>query len=245
MLTPKKSIPQLLFYLILTFFFSLTSTQSTSETPTPAFFCGKIKIQNLTTPSPLNSILLCKSQNLYFRTSLGLFPVSSIDYGAQTLTISHPSCSPSLHFISPSLLSSGFPPPPKPNSLLLFNCYNSREKPMSSFLQNCSHSYNCSAQERDLERPFSCLLVDDSDNLELGFHPKNLNCSHYRRVYRSSSSSAIEGFEGGTRVSFGIPDHIPRVCDECSKPDGNCGIGLRCMCHPKECRCINGANQYK
>ncbi|KAL5976415.1 hypothetical protein ACLOJK_020746 [Asimina triloba] len=157
------------------------------------------------------------------------------NYEAQTFTVYHPSCSSSHRFISPSLLTAGFPPPPKPNSLL-FNCYR-RENPMPSFLQNCSYSQRCGAQKRDLERPsFSCLLADDSEKLELGFHPKDLNCSHYRRVLRSSSSPSFGVFEGGTRVSFGIPDHIPNACDECSKPNGNCGIGLRCICHPKECK---------
>ncbi|CAA2966165.1 uncharacterized protein LOC111391339 [Olea europaea subsp. europaea] len=33
-----------------------------------------------------------------------------------------------------------------------------------------------------------------------------------------------------------IPVHVPNPCDECKKPDGNCGAGLRCVCHPKECK---------
>ncbi|XP_006851627.2 uncharacterized protein LOC18441396 isoform X2 [Amborella trichopoda] len=33
-----------------------------------------------------------------------------------------------------------------------------------------------------------------------------------------------------------IPDHIPRLCDECRKPNGNCGIGLRCLCYPSQCK---------
>jgi hypothetical protein len=53
-------------------------------------------------------MILCRSQKLYFRTSLGLFPASSINYASKTLTISHPSCSSSRHYISPSLLSAGF-----------------------------------------------------------------------------------------------------------------------------------------
>ncbi|CAI9785888.1 unnamed protein product [Fraxinus pennsylvanica] len=33
-----------------------------------------------------------------------------------------------------------------------------------------------------------------------------------------------------------IPFHVPNPCDECKKPDGHCGAGLRCICHPKECK---------
>ncbi|CAI9781447.1 unnamed protein product [Fraxinus pennsylvanica] len=33
-----------------------------------------------------------------------------------------------------------------------------------------------------------------------------------------------------------IPDHVPNPCNECNKPDGHCGAGLRCICHPKECK---------
>ncbi|KAL2536154.1 uncharacterized protein Fot_17545 [Forsythia ovata] len=37
-------------------------------------------------------------------------------------------------------------------------------------------------------------------------------------------------------ICFDIPDHVPNPCEECKKPDGNCGAGLRCICHPKECK---------
>ncbi|KAJ8630219.1 hypothetical protein MRB53_023542 [Persea americana] len=184
-------------------------------------------------------MLLCKSEKLYFRTSLGLLPVSSIDYKAKTLTISHSSCSPSSQFISPSLLSAALPATPQPNSLLLFNCNSRGNEPISSFLRNCSSFYGCRPQEK----PFPCLFVNDTEKLEFRFHPKDLSCSHYRRVYgsssslsSSSSSSSIEGVEFGTRVSFEVPDRLPHICDECSKPNGNCGIGLRCICHAKECK---------
>ncbi|OVA05942.1 hypothetical protein BVC80_1707g47 [Macleaya cordata] len=218
------------------FFPSVSQTNSTS-------LCGKIRIQtpfslqNSIGSSPLSQMLLCKSQKLYFRTSLGLFPVSSIDYKAKTLTISHTSCSSSLHFVSPSLLSAGFPSS-EPNSLLLFNCLKHR-KPMSSFSHNCTSFYGCRALSESLEQPSSCWFVDDSEKLELGFDPKDLNCSHYSRIYKNSSSSSSSSFgekyELGTRISFEVPDHIPNICDECRKPEGNCGVGLRCICYPKEC----------
>ncbi|KAF8397875.1 hypothetical protein HHK36_016800 [Tetracentron sinense] len=233
----KKTI--LLYFLIL----NLTFCSPSTAQPTSTRFCGKMKIQtpfslkNSSQDTPLNRMLLCKSQKLYFRTSLGLFSVSSIDYRAKTLTISHPSCSSSLHFVSPSLLSAGFPSPPQPNSLLLFNCLSQRNL-ISPILHNCTHFNGCSAlsvtQEKD-QAPSSCLLVDDSDKLEMSFDPKALNCSHYSRVYWDSSS-LDEGVELGTRISFDIPDHIPNVCDECNKAQGNCGVGLRCICHPKECK---------
>ncbi|PON45762.1 hypothetical protein PanWU01x14_256370 [Parasponia andersonii] len=58
----------------------------------------------------------------------------------------------------------------------------------------------------------------------------------HSRVYRKSSNEDDEygGFALGTRISFDVPDHVPYVCNECDKPNGNCGVGLRCLCHTKE-----------
>ncbi|CAN4120439.1 unnamed protein product [Withania somnifera] len=80
-------------------------------------------------------------------------------------------------------------------------------------------------------------MVDDVRDLGNEFHPKELNCSHYRRVYRSTSDQDGNNkkFEFGTRLSWGI-DHVPNPCDECRKPHGNCGAGLRCLCHLSECK---------
>ncbi|PIA39174.1 hypothetical protein AQUCO_02700389v1 [Aquilegia coerulea] len=213
--------------------------------PSTTSFCGKIRIQapfslqNTIESTPLSKILICKSQKVYFRTTLGLLQVSSIDYKAKTLTISHTSCSSSVHFISPSLLSAGFPSPSKLNSLLLFNCLSQR-KPLSPVLHNCTTFYGCKTlSKKQDDQPSSCWIVHDLENLEVGFDPKDLKCSHYKRVYRDSASTASnfsEGFKLGTVISFDIPDHVPNVCDECTKPQGNCGVGLRCICHPKECR---------
>ncbi|XP_043708730.1 uncharacterized protein LOC122657974 [Telopea speciosissima] len=211
----------------------------------PTSFCGKIPIespfslQNLVESSPLHRLLLCKSEKLYFRTSIGLFLISSIDYRTKTLTISHSSCSRTLHFVSPSLLSAGFPSPPLPNSLLLFNCSRPTEltNPLPSFLKNCSHSYDCRALSETQEQEkgnSSCFFIDDSEKLEVGFDPRDWNCSHYNRVYMGNSSD--EGFEMGTRISFEVPDHVPNICEECIKPHGNCGVGLRCICHANKCK---------
>lgn len=63
-------------------------------------YCIEIKTQtsffnpNSSITSLLSNITLCRSQNLYLRTSLGLFQVSSVDFDARLLTISHP-CSSS------------------------------------------------------------------------------------------------------------------------------------------------------
>lgn len=59
----------------------------------------------------------------------------------------------------------------------------------------------------------------------------------YRRVYRRSlSEEDYEGVDLGTRISFDIPDHVPDMCNECKKPNGNCGVGLKCICHAKDCK---------
>ncbi|XP_010093200.2 uncharacterized protein LOC21392331 [Morus notabilis] len=235
-----------LFLLIILIFCSATSCAEDALTRT----CGQIPIQepfsiqthNLSIP--LNHMLLCKYQKLYYRTSLGLFPISSINYTTKVFTISHPSCSHSLHYVSPLLLSAGFPTPPQPNSLLLFNCSNGK-KNLSPFIRNHTCSQTCrpspKIRVKEVEEGFSanCLLIDHVEKLDMSFHPRDLNCSHYRRFYRVESSDddgEFEGFELGTRISFDIPDHAPNVCSECEKPNGNCGVGLRCICHAKECK---------
>ncbi|KAL5830910.1 hypothetical protein ACOSQ4_016264 [Xanthoceras sorbifolium] len=224
--------PYLVLLLIMINF--LVTTISIGSPHVPTRFCGKIQI-----PTPfLNRIILCRSEKLYFRTSLGLFPISSIDYTTKTLIISHSSSS-SKHYVSPSLLSAGFPPTPQyTNSLLLFNCSNNqRNHPMPTFIRNCSglhvHDASAASHDHEIDQHGSCLLVDD---LDMDFHPKDLNCSHYRRVHRRC---LLEDKEVGlgTRVSFDIPpNHVPDVCKECEKPNGNCGVGLRCICHAKQCK---------
>lgn len=138
--TPGK-IHQLLLLHSLIFFLTLApSTQQEQET----HHCSKIEIQNLFL-SPFSNksiiaenLITCRSGRLYFKTSVGLLHVSSIDYTTKTLILSH---------------SSG------------------REK------------------------------------------MKKL----------------------GTRVSLEVEGHLPDLCIACERPDGNCGVALRCLCHPKEC----------
>lgn len=192
------------------------------QNPEVESYCGKIKIQepfSLSSPtSPVANIITCRSDTLYFRTSIGLFHVSSIDYTTKTLTISHSSCTSSQNFISPSLLSSGFPPPPQSNSVLLFSCSKTNHTTVRA--RGCTRSPSCGSPSG------SCLVVDDVGNGEVGFHPNDLGCSNYWRVYRNSSGEEVKL---GTRVSFDIPDHLPDICSECKKPNGNCGVGLRCL----------------
>ncbi|GAB4859738.1 hypothetical protein Ancab_011216 [Ancistrocladus abbreviatus] len=178
-------------------------------------------------------MLLCKSRKLYFRTTIGLFQVSSIDYAAKVLIILHPFSSPSQHFISPSLLSAGFPSSaPQPNSLVLINCTSNEGNPKFPFVRNCSQFCGNDGASFELEGGglSPCLLVVDARKLHADFSPSDVNCSHYRRVYRESSDADDEEEERyvlGTRISFEIPDHVPNLCEECVKPHGNCGVGLR------------------
>ncbi|TYI64768.1 hypothetical protein E1A91_D09G111000v1 [Gossypium mustelinum] len=221
----------------------LLFTTSTALKTAPTLHCGNLQLQtpflaqNSTNFSPLNLMTRCKSQKLYFRTSLGLFPISSIDYTSKTLIVSHTSCSSSEHFVSPALLSAGFPSPPLPNSLLLFNCSHKTHPTAASFIHNCTRFHMCGEAASEVQLPFSCLLVKDIEKLDPGFHPKDLSCSGYRRVYRRSlSEEDYEGVDLGSRISFDIPDHVPDMCNECKKPNGNCGVGLKCICHANDCK---------
>ncbi|KAF8009527.1 hypothetical protein BT93_J0512 [Corymbia citriodora subsp. variegata] len=219
----------------------------------PGTLCGKTQIDppfsnlNSTQASPLSRMILCRSQMPYFRTSLGLFPISSIDYADKLLTISHqPSCSSQSHLFFPSILTAGFPSPPHPNSLLLLNCIDTKLPIMSTPIPNCTDFHTCQALPEtpgQSPKPLdSCLLVHDLEKLETGIDPKVLNCSGSRWVYKNNAtynrteSEDNKGYELGTRISFDIPDHAPNLCNECEKPNGNCGVGLRCICHPRECR---------
>lgn len=230
------------FLLMFNLFFTTSVTQDS-----PTSFCGKIRIQapflssNSTDSSLLYRMVQCKSQKLYFRTSLGLFPISSINYTGKFLILSHRPCSSTVHYVSPLLLSAGFLPSPLPNSLMLFNCPK-KGHPMSSSMRNCPRFYKCgafSSQVQEQEQPkghHSCLLIDDLEKLNVGFDPKDFNCSHYSHIHRSLVEDNYEGYKLGTRISFDIPGHPPNPCDECQKPNGNCGVGLRCICHPRECK---------
>lgn len=209
-----------------------------------ANYCGNIKTQ---TPflnansSMLDSITLCISQNLYLRTSLGLFHVSSFDYNSRVVTITHYSCS-SLLYVSPLAVTSGFPSLPEPNSLVLFNC-SSRRDSILPIIQNCRDLYKCggvgsqsSVTQEHLKYPYSCLVVEDLRKVDKDFHPQHLNCSHYSWVHRSTLDGGDgHGFKVGTRLSVDIP-RVPEICQGCEKPNGSCGAGLNCLCHPKECK---------
>lgn len=227
-------------FLLLLLLLNLLFPPSLSEKIPLISHCGSLKIQqpflNQTSSHSsllLSQMILCKSEKLYFRTSVGLFEIRSIDYENKLITISHRSCSPTSHFVSPHHLSAGFPSPSNSNSLILLNC-SSR----SSYapLLPCNGTITSGLcgfqeQERHARRVPSCSFIDDVEKLDKGFDPKKIDCTHYSRVYRSSSKK----IELGTRISFDIPDHVPNPCDECERSDGNCGAGLRCACHPKKC----------
>ncbi|KAI5666572.1 hypothetical protein M9H77_16425 [Catharanthus roseus] len=215
-----KKFPLLQILLFLNLSFPISISKPITQQPMN-YYCGTLRIP--THSSIFNQTLLCKSQKLYFRTSIGLFQISSIEDSKKLLTISHNSCSSTSHFVSPTHLTAGFPLPPLPNSLVFFNCSMKKLQPV---IRNCSLFNGCGAD--------SCLVFDDVGKLGLDFDPKQLNCTHYSRVYRNDQKSN-DKYELGTRISFDIQDHVPNLCDECKKPNGNCGVGLRCLCHLKEC----------
>ncbi|ESW22092.1 hypothetical protein PHAVU_005G126500, partial [Phaseolus vulgaris] len=84
--------------------------------------------------------------------------------------------------------------------------------------------------------PNSCLVIEDLEKVDKGFHPKHLNCSHYIWMHRSSSNGEAEGYVLRTWMSFDVRNHVEDLCKECEKPKGHCGVGLKCLCHAKECK---------
>lgn len=103
------------FLLILNFLLTTSIFQNVSTTISDEL--------NFSTPlSPINQMIICKSQKPYHRY--------------ETLIISHPSCSSSINYASPNLLLTGFTS--RSNSLLLYNCSNSKP-PLSPLL----HTLTC------------------------------------------------------------------------------------------------------
>ncbi|XP_062016796.1 uncharacterized protein LOC133733189 [Rosa rugosa] len=204
------------FLLILNFLLTTSISQNASTTISDE--------PNFHTPlSPINQMIICKSQKPHHK--------------CETLNITHSSCSSSLNYASPNLLSAGFSS--RSNSLLLYNCSNSKlpSSPLSHTL-TCLHTSGASSKIQELEGVSltSCLLADDLTKLDMEFNPCDLNCSCYGRVYRKSSGEYYEEHDFGTRIAFEVPDHIPNICNECQKANGNCSEALRCICHPKECK---------
>lgn len=211
------------FLLIINFWLTTSIPQNASTS-----MSNELKFQtpfskpSSTSLSPINKMIICKSQKPYNK--------------CKTLNISHSSCSSSLHYASPKLFSAGFVS--ESNSLLLYNCSNSKlpSSPLFHTL-TCIHTCGASSKFEELEgfTSTSCLVVDDLAKLDMEFKPSDLICSCYGRVDRKSSDENHEEHDLRTRIAFDGPDHIPNICNECQKANGNCGAALRCICHPKEC----------
>ncbi|CAA7025660.1 unnamed protein product [Microthlaspi erraticum] len=97
--TPKKIGFLLLLLHSLTFFLIFSpSTQNPQEEEEESHYCSKLKTRDLYL-SPISNqsiiaatnLITCRSGKLYFKTSIGLFHVSSIDYATKTLILSHSS----------------------------------------------------------------------------------------------------------------------------------------------------------
>ncbi|EOA12262.1 hypothetical protein CARUB_v10007999mg, partial [Capsella rubella] len=73
-------------------------------------------------------------------------------------------------------------------------------------------------------------------------NPSNLITCRSGKLYFKTSTgllshvSKTEEVKLRARVSMEVEGHIPDLCISCERPDGNCGVALRCLCHPKECK---------
>ncbi|KAH9295941.1 hypothetical protein KI387_039529, partial [Taxus chinensis] len=184
------------------------------------------------------------AQKLHLRTSSGLFEVQGLDYNTQTMIISDPSMSTcsSLnpithqHFSVDSLL-----PPTPNNTILLFDCPLAIASSglcnlnLPRFSSEFCHK-RCEQGVMDHEQGSSSSLACCATDFErLGKRSLGeLQCKFYANVYGGMEGSKW-GY--GIRLSFSLPDHIPdnTLCDECYKLNGDCGIGLKCICHPQQC----------
>ncbi|KAL9293810.1 hypothetical protein AtEden1_Chr3g0198791 [Arabidopsis thaliana] len=66
-----------------------------------------------------------------------------------------------------------------------------------------------------------------------------ITCRSGKLYFKSSTGlfhvSGTEEVKLRARVSMEVEGHIPDLCIACERPNGNCGVALRCLCHPKEC----------
>lgn len=71
-------------------------------------------------------------------------------------------------------------------------------------------------------------------NLILGSSiPQHNHTNYYGNI------STETPFLNSIKVTVDIPNHVADICKGCEKPDGNCGAGLKCLCHAKECsKCL-------
>ncbi|KAG7564460.1 hypothetical protein ISN44_As10g012270 [Arabidopsis suecica] len=72
-------------------------------------------------------------------------------------------------------------------------------------------------------------------------NPSNLITCRSGKLYFKTSTgifhvSRTKEVKLRARVSMEVEGHIPDLCIACERPDGNCGVALRCLCHPKECK---------
>ncbi|VYS59346.1 unnamed protein product [Arabidopsis thaliana] len=67
-----------------------------------------------------------------------------------------------------------------------------------------------------------------------------ITCRSGKLYFKSSTGlfhvSGTEEVKLRARVSMEVEGHIPDLCIACERPNGNCGLALRCLCHPKECK---------
>ncbi|AEE77936.1 hypothetical protein AT3G44716 [Arabidopsis thaliana] len=67
-----------------------------------------------------------------------------------------------------------------------------------------------------------------------------ITCRSGKLYFKSSTGlfhvSGTEEVKLRARVSMEVEGHIPDLCIACERPKGNCGVALRCLCHPKECK---------
>lgn len=252
----RRKTQNILLHLIVFLCFSLQIIQPTAKyiaSESCSSSCGNISVKHPFISEegcggafPYTQLLQCNGEKLHLRTMSGLFQVQEINYEAKTMAISDPSMSTCsslnpiadhLSFSADSLL-----PPTPHNTILLLNCsqkYSDLCKNTSSvdcqaLYESCPAFDGLREQVRSSSSSLGCCATDFQ---RLGNHSlKELQCSHYTSVYRKEDNDAVAAY--GVRLSFSIPDGglDLRLCDECQRPDGDCGIALRCICYPNECK---------
>eukprot|EP00252_Welwitschia_mirabilis_P015482 TRINITY_DN3402_c0_g1_i1.p1 TRINITY_DN3402_c0_g1~~TRINITY_DN3402_c0_g1_i1.p1 ORF type:complete len:282 (-),score=21.12 TRINITY_DN3402_c0_g1_i1:443-1288(-) len=201
--------------------------------------CGNIPLKHPFGPGegcgafPYNQLLSCEGgTQLRLRTSSGPFDVQHVDYDKKTMTITDTSkstCSP--------LSGSVFAPdavlqPVSRNIMILFDCPESLSESVCSQIASVDCNAlrsRCGGLNSGGNR--SCCASDFARLGKGGL--RATGCGRYASLFGLDGG----GWGYGLRVSFDLPEQVPlRLCAECERPDGNCGVALRCICFPRSCK---------
>ncbi|KFK33894.1 hypothetical protein AALP_AA5G074800 [Arabis alpina] len=88
--------------------------------------------------------------------------------------------------------------------------------------------------------PFLSIISNQSSNITCRsgklYFKTSIGLIHVSSIDYTTKTLLLEKVRLRARVSMEVDGHLPDLCSPCQRPDGSCGVALRCLCHPKECK---------